>query len=215
MASVEPTIASTVATADSAKSAWYALHTTYANKSQTRVFSLRDQLSRVTKDSRSITEYPQYSIPFGWVSHCWCSCVQSWTHSQNIKWSGAWVSRDICARDTTISFEELFEKLLDNELCHKDAKKLSSPITAAVAIPTKTNTNNRRQTTNSQQWRQNSQPNTPPQWQSNSNPNGVTRCQLCNRIGHTTPMFAARSLTITLKPKPTMQPGLLLPPTPG
>ncbi|TMW80286.1 hypothetical protein EJD97_021849, partial [Solanum chilense] len=57
MASVEPTIAPTVAAADSAKSAWDALHTTYANKSQTRVFSLRDQLARVTKDSRSITEY--------------------------------------------------------------------------------------------------------------------------------------------------------------
>lgn len=57
MASVEPTIASTVATANSAKSAWDALHTTYANKSQTQLFSLRDQLSRVTKDSRSITEY--------------------------------------------------------------------------------------------------------------------------------------------------------------
>ena len=59
MASVEPTIASTVVTADSAKSAWDALHTTYANRSQTRVFSLRDQLTRVTKDSRSITEYLQ------------------------------------------------------------------------------------------------------------------------------------------------------------
>ena len=45
MASVEPTIAPTVAAADSAKSAWDALHTTYANKSQTRVFSLLDQLA--------------------------------------------------------------------------------------------------------------------------------------------------------------------------
>jgi len=49
MASVEPTIASIVAAADSAKSAWDALHTTYANKSQTRVFSLSDQLARVTR----------------------------------------------------------------------------------------------------------------------------------------------------------------------
>ena len=57
MASVEPTIAPTVAATDSAKSAWDALHTTDANKSQTRVFSLCDQLARVTKDSRSITEY--------------------------------------------------------------------------------------------------------------------------------------------------------------
>ena len=33
MTSVEPTIAPTIAAADSAKSAWDALHTTYANKS--------------------------------------------------------------------------------------------------------------------------------------------------------------------------------------
>lgn len=59
MASVEPTIAPTVAVAaaNSSKSAWDTLHTTYANRSQTRVFNLRDQLARVTKESRSITEY--------------------------------------------------------------------------------------------------------------------------------------------------------------
>ncbi|KAH0706548.1 hypothetical protein KY289_011624 [Solanum tuberosum] len=78
------------------------------------------------------------------------------------------MSAVIRACDTTISYEELFEKLLDYELFlrHEDAKKLSSPITTAVATPTKNNTNNRnncRQTTNSQQWRQNSQPNTPSQ----------------------------------------------------
>ncbi|KAG5604133.1 hypothetical protein H5410_025625 [Solanum commersonii] len=80
----------------------------------------------------------------------------------------------ICARDTTISYEELFENLLDCELFlrHEDAKKLSSPITTAVATPTKNNTNNHRQTTNSQQWRQSSRPNTPPQWHSNPNPSG-------------------------------------------
>ncbi|KAH0712150.1 hypothetical protein KY289_008109 [Solanum tuberosum] len=57
MAYVEPIIAYTVITADSAKSARDALHTIYTNKSQIRVYSLRDHLSRVTKDSRSITEY--------------------------------------------------------------------------------------------------------------------------------------------------------------
>lgn len=55
MASVKPTISPTFSAADSAKSAWDALHTTYTNKSQTRVFSLRDQLACVTKYSRSIT----------------------------------------------------------------------------------------------------------------------------------------------------------------
>ncbi|KAH0679518.1 hypothetical protein KY284_020603 [Solanum tuberosum] len=157
MASVEPTIASTVATADSTKSARDALHTTYANRSQTRVFSLRDQLSRVTKDSRSITEY-LHNI---------------WSLSDELATVGAPVSNPelivkilsglgpefreisavIRARDTTISYEELFEKLFYYELFlrHKDAKKLSGLITAAVATPTKYNINNRRQTFNSQQ----------------------------------------------------------------
>ncbi|KAH0655084.1 hypothetical protein KY285_029966 [Solanum tuberosum] len=200
MASVEPTIASIGSIVDSSKSAWDALHTTYANKSQIRVFSLRDQLSRVTKDSRSITEYIHN--------------IRSL--SDELATAGALVSnpelivkilsglgpefREIFAAiracDTTISYEELFEKLLDYELflSHEDAKKLSSSITVAVA-PTKNNTNNRnnrRQTTNSQQWRQNSRPNTPPQWQSNSNPN-VNRCQLCNRIGHTANVCRSKS----------------------
>ncbi|KAH0729452.1 hypothetical protein KY290_000577 [Solanum tuberosum] len=57
MASVDPTIATTVAAANSAKTAWDALHTAYANKSQTRIFSLRDRLMRLTKDSQPVTEY--------------------------------------------------------------------------------------------------------------------------------------------------------------
>ncbi|KAH0655267.1 hypothetical protein KY285_030149 [Solanum tuberosum] len=46
MASVDPTIATTVAASYLAKTAWDALHTAYANKSQTRLFSLRDRLKR-------------------------------------------------------------------------------------------------------------------------------------------------------------------------
>ncbi|XP_049403309.1 uncharacterized protein LOC125866923 [Solanum stenotomum] len=54
MASVDPTIAPTVATASSA---WDSLHLTYANKSQTRIFSFRDQLARLSKDSRPVADY--------------------------------------------------------------------------------------------------------------------------------------------------------------
>ncbi|KAH0708922.1 hypothetical protein KY290_010459 [Solanum tuberosum] len=158
MASVEPIIASTVAIPDSAKSAWDALHTTYANKSQTRVFSLRDQLSCVTKDSRSITEYlhkirslsDELATAGGLVSNP--ELIVKILSGLGPEFRE--ISAAIHARDTTISYEEFFEKLLDYELFlrHEDAKKLSSPITAAVATPTKNNTNNRRQTTNSQQW---------------------------------------------------------------
>lgn len=57
MASVDPTIASTVAAASTAKRAWDSLHLAYANKSQTQIFSLRDQLALLSKDSRPVADY--------------------------------------------------------------------------------------------------------------------------------------------------------------
>ncbi|XP_059310333.1 uncharacterized protein LOC132061567 [Lycium ferocissimum] len=156
---VEPTIASIVL----AKTAWDALHTTYANRSQTRVFSLRDQLARITKDSRSITEYLQ--------------TIRSL--SDELATAGAPVSNPklivkilsglgpefreisaaIRARDTNVTYEELFEKLLDHELFlrHEDAKKLSTPITPH----TNTNYRNNRSAIISE-WAPNSRSNTQP-----------------------------------------------------
>ena len=222
MASVEPTIAPTVAAADSAKSAWDALHTTYANKSQTRVFSLRDQLARVTKDSRSITEYIHTIRSFS-DELATAGAPVSYPELIVKILSGLGpefreISAAIRARDTPISYEELFEKLLDFELFlrHEDAKKLSSTITATVATPTKFNSNNRnnrRQTNNSQQWRQNLRPSAPPQGQSSSNPNGIIRCQLCNKIGHIANVCRSRSQN-HLKQKPTMPLGLQRRPIP-
>lgn len=65
------------------------------------------------------------------------------------------ISYVIRARTTTISYEKLFEKLLDCELflCHGDAKKLSSRMTIEIGTPTKSNNNNcnnYRKTNNSQ-----------------------------------------------------------------
>ncbi|KAH0706400.1 hypothetical protein KY285_010900 [Solanum tuberosum] len=45
MAFVDATIASIVASADNSKASWDHLHTTFANKSQTRIFSLCHHLS--------------------------------------------------------------------------------------------------------------------------------------------------------------------------
>nr|XP_004228764.1 uncharacterized protein LOC101264547 [Solanum lycopersicum] len=195
MDSVEPTIAPIVAVADSAKSAWDALHTTYANKSQTRVFSLRDQLARVTKDSRSITEYIHTIRSF----------------SDELATAGAPVSNlELIVKILSVLDFELF-------LRHKDAKKLSSTITVAVANPTKFNSNNRKnliQTNNSQKWRQNLRPSAPPQGQSSSNLNGIIRCQLCNKIGHIANVCRSRSQN-HLKQKPTMPLGLQRRPIPG
>ncbi|XP_055830773.1 uncharacterized protein LOC129899780 [Solanum dulcamara] len=146
MASVEPIIASTVAVTDSAKSAWDALHTTYANRSQTQVFSLRDQLARVTNDSRSITEY-LHTIRS--LSDELATAGAPVSNPQLIVKIFSGLDSEFCeisaairAHDMAIFYDELFEKLIDYEhfLRHEDAKKLSSPITFAVATPTKCNT---------------------------------------------------------------------------
>ncbi|KAH0781633.1 hypothetical protein KY290_001231 [Solanum tuberosum] len=57
MASVDATLASTVASATNSKDAWEQIHTSFVIKSQTRIFSLRHHLSRVSKDTKSIAEY--------------------------------------------------------------------------------------------------------------------------------------------------------------
>lgn len=52
MASVDPTITSTVADVDTTVSAWDASCTAYTNKVQTRIFSLSDRPARLTKESQ-------------------------------------------------------------------------------------------------------------------------------------------------------------------
>ena len=129
MASVEPTTASIFVVTDLAKSVFDALHTTYSNRSQTRVFTLHDKLTCVTKESRSVTDYihairslsDELATGGTRVSHFkihTCVCPKFLKISSAIR-----------ARDTTISYVELFEKLLDYELFlrHEDAKKLYSP----------------------------------------------------------------------------------------
>ena len=92
----------------------------------------------------------------------------------------------------------MFEKLLDYELFlhHDDAKKSSNPITTSVATLPESNINNhnnRRQCNKSQQWRQNSRPNTSLKSQSNLNPNSVNLSQQYNRIGNTSNVFRSKS----------------------
>lgn len=59
MASVNITVASTVTGASNTQKAWTLLHMSYANKSYTRIYNLRDQLNRVTKDDKTVAEYLQ------------------------------------------------------------------------------------------------------------------------------------------------------------
>ncbi|XP_016576791.2 uncharacterized protein LOC107874539 [Capsicum annuum] len=120
MASVDPTIAPTIAAAPSANKAWELLHTAYANKIHIRIFSLRDQLQNTKKTSKTIAEYLQEVRSF----------------SDALKVVGPLVNDDeiivkilsvlgpeyreistaIRAQDSPLSFEELFHKLTDHDL---------------------------------------------------------------------------------------------------
>ncbi|KAH0672690.1 hypothetical protein KY290_024920 [Solanum tuberosum] len=57
LASVDPNLTATVVTASTSQAVWDALHTAYANKSQTRIFSLRDHLARLAKETLPVADY--------------------------------------------------------------------------------------------------------------------------------------------------------------
>nr|XP_016452740.1 PREDICTED: uncharacterized protein LOC107777258 [Nicotiana tabacum] len=129
MASINPTIVATVAVASTTKLAWDSLHMAYANKSQTQVFSYRDQLARLSKDSRQSLNISMKCPDFREISAA------------------------IRARNSIISYEELYAKLIDHELFlkHEELKKETAPITVAMVTHNRTNNSSnhrvRRRTT--------------------------------------------------------------------
>ncbi|OIT07054.1 hypothetical protein A4A49_62966, partial [Nicotiana attenuata] len=195
LASVDPTLAASVASATSSKAAWDALHIAYANKSQTRIFSLRDRLARLAKNALPVADYMH----------------QVRSLCDELATAGAPVSNEelivkiltglgsdfkefsaaIRARDTTISYEELYEKLLDHELFlkhHDTHASLSNSITAAIAqrstAQPRSNTNNKRSNNSN-----NNQPNRGQPWK----PHNHLVCQLCDRPGHSARVCRSQS----------------------
>ncbi|KAK3020284.1 hypothetical protein RJ639_045833 [Escallonia herrerae] len=203
LASVEPTLASTVAIAPSAHKAWTSLHTAFTNKSQTRIISLQDQLARITKDSRPVTDYLR---DIRSIADELATAGAAITNVQLIvrilqglgpEYKA--ISVAIRSRETTISYEELYEKLPDHELFLKhEETKQTTPITVAMAQRNNqqpsSNNNNRRQSNNnsqgSQPWRNQSarDQSNPSQWrrrnQQQHTKDNPLRCQLCDRPGH-------------------------------
>ncbi|KAH0638867.1 hypothetical protein KY285_035453 [Solanum tuberosum] len=143
LASFDPTLAPTVVVAISTKVVWDALHTAYANKSQTRIFILRDRLARLTKDTRPVTDYlhqirslcDELATAGAPVSNP--KLIVKILSGLGSKFREFSVS--IRARDSTISYEEIYEKLMDHKFFLKyedDKKPLLTNITAAVAQKT-------------------------------------------------------------------------------
>ncbi|KAK2997553.1 hypothetical protein RJ639_024842 [Escallonia herrerae] len=200
LASVEPTLASTVAIAPSAHKAWTSLHTAFANKSQTRIISLQDQLARITKDSRPVTDYLRgirsIADELATAGAAITNVQLIVRILQGLGSEYKAISAAIRSRETTISYEELYEKQLDHELFLKhEETKQTTPITVAMAQrnnqqPSSYN-NNRRQSNNnsqgSQPWRNQSarDQSNPSQWrrrnQQQQTKDNPLRCQLCDR----------------------------------
>ncbi|OIS97753.1 hypothetical protein A4A49_62378, partial [Nicotiana attenuata] len=180
-ASVDPTIAPTVATSPSANKVWQLLHTAYANKSHTRIFSLRDQLQNTKKASKTIAEYLQEVRSLSDALKVVGSPVNdNELIVKNLSGLGPEyreISAAICARDSSLSFEELFHKLTDLE-------KSSSMITAVVAQ--KSNTPPQFNRINP---RFNNKPWKPPQRQFKQS----VKCQLCQKFGHAVDVCRSKS----------------------
>ncbi|XP_015163271.1 uncharacterized protein [Solanum tuberosum] len=114
------------------------------------------------------------------------------------------ISTAIWARDSTITYEELYEKLLDHELFlrHEESKTTPTQITTATATSTKSghpNSQHPRRSNNgtgsNQQWRSNNHFPTPNQYRSSPTTNSYdcVRCQLCNKPGHVTSVCRSKS----------------------
>nr|XP_009612675.1 uncharacterized protein LOC104105917 [Nicotiana tomentosiformis] len=129
------------------------LQTTYANKSRSLIFSLRDTLANLKRDSRSISEYMK-DIKF--ISNVFASSGSPLSNEELfIKMlSGLGseykeLSAAIRTRDNPISFEELYDKLLAHEMFIKHSEpKLENPIITAQFHQKSTNPHSKSRNSN-------------------------------------------------------------------
>ena len=117
MASIDAPIASQIVAAATSKKAWDSLHKSFANKSQTCIFSLRDMLGKISKESKSIADYLREIRSI--VDELTTARAPISNEELIVKiLSGLGpeyreISAAILARDSPISYEELFDKLVD------------------------------------------------------------------------------------------------------
>nr|XP_033511027.1 uncharacterized protein LOC117275818 [Nicotiana tomentosiformis] len=138
MASVDCTIAPMIANVTTSALAWKSLHTTYANKSQARIFGLREQLSALRRNSKSIADFMGEIKSL--VDELASTGSPLTSEELTIKVLGGLrpefneISAAIRARDTLISFKKRYDKLLGHEvfLKHEDAEKEQLTITAQL-----------------------------------------------------------------------------------
>ncbi|XP_049383077.1 uncharacterized protein LOC125847518 [Solanum stenotomum] len=162
MGSVDPTIAPTVATASSASKTV----ATYLQEIRSIFHALKVVGSLVADDELAV----KILSGLGYEYHE--------------------ITVAIRARNTTLSFEDLFQKFTDHELLfkHQDIDRSSSIITAVVAQ--RTNFQPQNQKNNRRFPNQSSRPQAPRQAVPGNQHNGrlprqTVNCQLCQKISHT------------------------------
>ncbi|KAH0679360.1 hypothetical protein KY284_020445 [Solanum tuberosum] len=160
LALVDPTFAAMVVVASTFQATWDVLHTAYANKSQTRIFSLRDRLASLTKETLPIADYlHQVRSLCDELATVGAPMSNEELIVKILTGHGSEFREILAAnraRDYVISYPELYEILLDHELFieHEEAKKpLSTPIVVAITQQTSIhprhgNTSNRHSNAN-------------------------------------------------------------------
>lgn len=227
VASVDQTIASTVGSASNSAHAWKLRHNTYANKSHTRIYSLRDQLSHINKDDKSITEYlhqiREIADELAAAGSPMVEAELTVKILNGLSSNYREVAAAICNRSIPIEYPELCEKLLDHELyLRNEAKSVSSAVQVVVANQVtsnaRNNRSNRRSSTNNASYQQSPTYQQSPafpqsQWRPNRGnqqnlwrPPSSTHLPMeslanCAINMVTLPLYAAADLIITFKPE--------------
>ncbi|XP_019226694.1 PREDICTED: uncharacterized protein LOC109208110 [Nicotiana attenuata] len=120
IASVSFSVMNTIADAKTSAEAWNKLQVAFANKSATRILSLREKLSRTKRDSRPVAEYLQLVKSIAEELSLCGSPVNDVDLVVHVLGGIGSEFRDIAAaihaRDSVISFDELQDKLLAHEL---------------------------------------------------------------------------------------------------
>ncbi|OIT08921.1 hypothetical protein A4A49_55954, partial [Nicotiana attenuata] len=120
IASVSFSVMNTIADAKTSAEAWNKLQVAFANKSATRILSLREKLSRTKRDSRPVAEYLQLVKSIAEELSLCGSPVNDVDLVVHVLGGIGSEFRDIAAaihaRDSVISFDELQDKLLAHKL---------------------------------------------------------------------------------------------------
>jgi hypothetical protein len=170
-----------MSTAPTSRDAWLSLERTFATRSRSRIMSLKERLTSVTKGSDTVAKYLQnirsISEELSLIGHV-VDDIDLVIYALNgLDQSFREFTASIRTRDNPISFDELFVKLIDYEMYLKRDELMNSqtPITANYANRGRSRNHNRGR---------NQQPRSAPSNQSGRRPQYDVVCQLCSRKGH-------------------------------